>query len=287
MEGENKTSKREKLNSAVVLVVCVFALFFGYYQLASNINNPFAFLVKANSTSNSAQVDSQQATIDVLKAQDTDSDGLSDYDEVYVYKTSPYLADSDGDGILDGQEVKQGTNPNCPEGKQCFGVGLSTATSSAGSVPTFEANPPAQSAPQITIAGIRTALVQGGMSQADVTAMSDNDVLSIYQQVLADNPDLATQINSNNVSAPVAPPISSVASTTATGTVGTFSPSKTIDTAGLNIGSLDDLKNLTGAQIKALMIKNGAPQSLLNSVSDDELKQMFLDKINSSASTTP
>ncbi|MDD4736389.1 MAG: right-handed parallel beta-helix repeat-containing protein [Kiritimatiellae bacterium] len=43
---------------------------------------------------------------------DSDSDGLSDDDEVYVYGTSPQSADSDGDGIQDGAEAMLlGTNP--------------------------------------------------------------------------------------------------------------------------------------------------------------------------------
>ena len=41
---------------------------------------------------------------------DTDEDGLSDYDEVNRYKTHPNKPDTDGDGILDGDEVKNGTN---------------------------------------------------------------------------------------------------------------------------------------------------------------------------------
>ncbi|MDW7996754.1 MAG: OmpA family protein [Bacteroidota bacterium] len=36
---------------------------------------------------------------------DTDSDGLSDFEEVRRYYTSPLIADSDGDGLTDGQEV--------------------------------------------------------------------------------------------------------------------------------------------------------------------------------------
>jgi len=42
---------------------------------------------------------------------DTDSDGLSDRDEVKIYKTDPNNPDSDGDGHSDGDEVKAGYNP--------------------------------------------------------------------------------------------------------------------------------------------------------------------------------
>ena len=41
-----------------------------------------------------------------LDAHDTDKDGLSDWDEISLYKTDPDRADSDGDGLRDGDEVK-------------------------------------------------------------------------------------------------------------------------------------------------------------------------------------
>ena len=36
-----------------------------------------------------------------LAARDTDFDGLSDYDEIYLLGTNPYSSDSDRDGIVD------------------------------------------------------------------------------------------------------------------------------------------------------------------------------------------
>lgn len=42
---------------------------------------------------------------------DTDSDGLSDYDEVKMFLTDPLNPDTDGDSFLDGAEVKAGYNP--------------------------------------------------------------------------------------------------------------------------------------------------------------------------------
>ncbi len=43
---------------------------------------------------------------------DTDMDGLSDYDEIFIYNTDPLVADSDEDGVDDGSEIKLGFNPN-------------------------------------------------------------------------------------------------------------------------------------------------------------------------------
>jgi hypothetical protein len=45
---------------------------------------------------------------------DTDGDGLSDYDEVAIWKTDPLNADTDGDTYKDGDEVKNGYNPAGP-----------------------------------------------------------------------------------------------------------------------------------------------------------------------------
>lgn len=42
---------------------------------------------------------------------DTDGDGLSDYEEVKIYQTDPLKTDTDGDGYKDGEEVKNGYNP--------------------------------------------------------------------------------------------------------------------------------------------------------------------------------
>ena len=42
---------------------------------------------------------------------DTDGDGISDGDEVYTYRTSVNVADSDKDGFTDKQEVDLNTNP--------------------------------------------------------------------------------------------------------------------------------------------------------------------------------
>lgn len=41
---------------------------------------------------------------------DTDGDGLSDYDELFLHSTNPLLADTDGDGLPDGWEVQRGLN---------------------------------------------------------------------------------------------------------------------------------------------------------------------------------
>ena len=47
---------------------------------------------------------------DIRKA-DSDGDGISDGDEVKLYRTNPLLADTDGDGVPDRVEVNSGSDP--------------------------------------------------------------------------------------------------------------------------------------------------------------------------------
>jgi len=49
--------------------------------------------------------------IQQLKTVDSDHDGLSDYDEIFIFPTDPHNPDTDGDGYSDGDEVKHGYDP--------------------------------------------------------------------------------------------------------------------------------------------------------------------------------
>jgi len=49
------------------------------------------------------------------KLADTDGDGLTDGDEVNLYGTNPRDRDTDGDSFTDGNEVRVGTDPLCAE----------------------------------------------------------------------------------------------------------------------------------------------------------------------------
>lgn len=48
-------------------------------------------------------------------SEDTDGDGLSDYDEANIYKTNPLFSDTDYDGLDDDSEIRFGTDPFNPD----------------------------------------------------------------------------------------------------------------------------------------------------------------------------
>ncbi len=50
-----------------------------------------------------------------ITGDDTDSDGIPDAYEILLYHTDPHLADTDGDGLSDGEEISSGMNPLDPD----------------------------------------------------------------------------------------------------------------------------------------------------------------------------
>lgn len=53
-------------------------------------------------------------TAEIDPTLDTDGDGISDYDEIFNFKTNPYAKDTDGDGFEDGEELFELFNPENP-----------------------------------------------------------------------------------------------------------------------------------------------------------------------------
>ena len=106
-----------------MLVFAILTVGLGGLQLRNTIYGPF--VVKAPKNSLATVSTNEEAR---LKNIDTDHDGLSDYDELYQYETSPYLPDSDSDGTNDKIEIENGSDPLCPEGKKCSTAATVTPT---------------------------------------------------------------------------------------------------------------------------------------------------------------
>ncbi len=120
------------------------------------------------------------------KTKDTDGDGLSDYDELNIYHTSPYIKDSDSDGKSDGDEVKNNTDPNCPEGKDCgvpAPIGNANTGGSLLNLP-IEETPVAGGAAEMA-AEIRALLKQQGVSDEMLASFDDQALIDMYNESAA------------------------------------------------------------------------------------------------------
>jgi len=110
-----------KIEQKVAIVIFLFTSLVGLglsvFYLKDELSSPFDIAYSGEKFE--TITDRERRELIEQKEKDTDQDGINDYDELNVYRTSPYLADSDSDGFSDSQEIKSGDNPNCPVGQTC------------------------------------------------------------------------------------------------------------------------------------------------------------------------
>lgn len=173
-------------NKLVKIGFSIFALVavvFGFVKISNNLHLSFI-------SDNAATAPAGDALLEETKQRitDTDVDGLSDWDELNTYGTSPYLADSDSDGSSDSEEIKNNTDPNCPTGKVC-GTSL-TPPAAAVPVPPAATEQPA-TAPaadeNLTPDEIRTVLKQGGVTDEQLKGATDADLQKLFNETLNAN----------------------------------------------------------------------------------------------------
>ena len=182
----NGLSREQKIGFVLLLCFAFLAVGLGVLQIRNTLYKSFAL-----NNSIPPNVAETINSVDALHYRDTDGDGLSDFDELYVYGTSPYLADTDSDGIPDGQEIKNGTNPLCAEGKQCTGLAINPAavpvTSASTSIPGNPGPAPDYSALVNTLkdpAKLRPLLVQSGADPEMLKQISDDDLVKMVEESL-------------------------------------------------------------------------------------------------------
>lgn len=175
--------KVDRLLAGAILFFGLAALVLGFFQFKSRISSYF---LPKDGPGISLEAPQNLGQVDLLglREKDTDQDGLSDFDELYIYSSSPYLKDTDSDGISDQQEVAQGTDPNCRQGENCFGI--------------FDVGPdqadPTSLLPstQLQAAQIRLLLAQAGVAPEELNQLSDQDLVDLYQEIILESQTGAT-----------------------------------------------------------------------------------------------
>lgn len=119
--NENRYNKRKNFSPKIIfsflLLIALGTLTYGFYSLSNNVYQ--SNLSAQSQTNTQAEADSLVEQLAIQKSLDTDKDGLNDYEEVNVYETSPYLADTDSDGYSDKTEIERGHDPLCPKEDNC------------------------------------------------------------------------------------------------------------------------------------------------------------------------
>lgn len=277
-------NKRMQTVVLIVFVVLTFSiLIFGFTKINNMFEVPIAAIWTERSGKDLDEIigedDIYEKDPEDLKKEDTDEDGLNDFEEVYIYLTSPYLSDTDSDGVSDFEEISNYEDPNCPIGQSCFssfvesgqgelveipGVGAGVATSSSGGTDQIEAYLQNVSAQEI-----RQAIMQSGAMTLDqLQAISDEDLVQLYKQALAENPEAIEQIKNQFGDQIV---------TEDGGETGDLGPLG----VPTEVGEFDvdkaytSLETLTPDQVRALLLEQGFTVEELSGLSDEQIMAVY------------
>lgn len=158
-------------NQLVFALVGIVALGLGVWQIRTSLSLPLGSPEPILGTPDISPGDTTVSD-EILRQRDTDSDGLSDYDEQYLYKTSAYLKDSDSDGYDDKTEVTSGNDPLCPPGQAC------NEPAPSGAIGTPEEAPP-----DLNAAQIRELLKKSGVSDTEISRYTDEQLVALYREL--------------------------------------------------------------------------------------------------------
>ncbi len=260
-----------------VLSFLIFAgggvLVFGVYLMVQNIREPFQLRGGSSKTSSLPDLSSQDASKEALRSSDTDHDTLSDYDELYVYRTSPYLADTDSDGYDDKQEIGTGHDPNCATGDNCFAAptlsASSTDTRVGGQIGAPISGIFGGKSPQsiyelgtLSVDQIKELLKSQGITDEQLKGVDDKALIELYQKTYT---DFVQKYESSNPTVP--PPVQPLA------------PTRT-NAISIDESKLQNPETLTGAEIRELVRRAGTvPEEQLKTVDDATLKELFLKSV--------
>lgn len=251
-EGRPENARRLFL---VITILACFGLLGGVWSIKTSIEQPLAFtnnptiVNQLHTPSSNTSSDAEQLV--ALKTQDTDQDGLTDYDELYKYGSSPYIQDSDSDGISDKDEIDNGTDPNCPEGTECTPIAVFTPSGTNTSTTTNSSSTSTNTNPDVAnldVTQLRTALRNAGAPQAELDALTDDELVALYAETLGSG-TVSTDTNTTT---------------------------STDDTTSITYAQLRDL---TPDQIRQLLVLGGADQETLSQLDDETLKTVFYESV--------
>ncbi len=186
VQGFKTNDRWTKLMFGVLIFFGIATLFLGILKINRSINeNIFPKIEQQPIT----KTNNQQKTPEELMAIDTDGDGLSDYQEMYVYGTSIYLADTDSDGYSDKDEVDNGYDPNCPKGSDCRGTDtIPTINNNDNNIQNNNDQISSKDKAQLenlTVEQIRDLLLSTGqISEEDLSQISDEDLMASFKESL-------------------------------------------------------------------------------------------------------
>lgn len=225
-------SKTNKSLILLLLFLGVLAIFLGYFQIRGAIYAPFKQIAQKTT------LPTQEQIIPIL--QDTDKDGLSDFDEEFVYHTNTRNEDTDSDSFTDKEEVDAKSDPLNSESTPYH-----TPKNSSGEESSLEKTFSQEEnvSEEISIKEIKDLLInQTGLSREIVDKLDDKTLKELYNETKKE-----TGIDLNELGAPS--------------------------------NQQPQFSDLDVSQMRQLLIEQGVDEKMLDSIDDETLKSMFLQSL--------
>lgn len=185
LDQQDRFTKEQKIGVILLAAFVLLAVSLGILQMRNNLYKPFAL-----NASIPPLIGQEVNTSEALRYRDTDFDGLSDFDELYIFSTSPYLADTDSDGIEDGEEIEKGTSPVCAEGTKC-GTGTvvteaTTILTKPDNVSLYDQEAPASMEEYLQNPEVlRQILFDSGVNQDVLDKITDQELLIMSNDIFS------------------------------------------------------------------------------------------------------
>jgi len=227
-----KTNKRLIV---FLIIIGIFAIFLGFIQLRGAIYSPFGKIIVEQ-----PEFPGEAEFFAILSEQDTDGDGLSNFDERFVYLTSENLADTDSDSFSDKEEVDAQSDPLNFESTP-YRIDVPKKANSEQIFSSPESNTLDKI---VSMEEIRNLLInEAGLSREIVDKLDDKTLENLYNETKQE-----TGIDLNQLKAPV-------------------------DDQQRQFSDLDP------SQIRQILIEQGVDKNMLDSIDDETLKSMFLQSL--------
>ncbi len=255
-----ESEKMDRISVWLVSAIAVVVVVGGVFQVRSylfvqerTLLAPTRALIAEQLENQEPEEGSAEASLTDLQAKDTDGDTISDFDELYVHNTSPYLADTDSDGVDDAQELADGTEPTCPEGEACEQERTTAVTGSAAEKAFDEFSPddllPKDADGNVDAEELRRILIEQGVPEDVVNETDDATLVQAYEETSA-----LTKSGGNAV---------------------------------VNIkDQAEEIKNLSIEEKKQLLLQTGASIDEVNTLSDEEINQLFESAVDEAMQAT-
>ncbi len=233
--------KSEQRIYAVLFIVMLGALVLGWWQINNDIYLPFSWLKNKPVVNSDNLITDEQG---ILLTKDTDNDGLSDYDELYLYGTSPYLQDTDSDGYPDKTEIETSHDPNCTANQTCLKAKISFTEGTKR--------------PQ-TIAELRQTLKEAGIPDEQLNSIDDATLLEVFNEVVQEV-GVTVPVNGEQ-------PVNTNTNSTTEGFAS--------EQVNLTEEQKQLLKNMSGAELRTFLKQSGVTSSELDQIDNDTLKTII------------